>query len=153
MPVILLADKSTKMSNITQVVNTDKNLKTLKQSVHSSDLDQLLSSTGPFTFFAPSDLAFEKLDKGFMENLLEPQNKTKLTDLLNNHIVQGKFNFKDLKDGDKLEAINGNQISVVVKNGKVSIGDAVILGRDAKISNGVMHSSDMVFTKKHFRSL
>jgi len=153
LPVILLADKSTKMSNITQVVNTDKNLKTLKQSVHSSDLDQLLSSTGPFTFFAPSDLAFEKLDKGFMENLLEPQNKTKLTDLLNNHIVQGKFNFKDLKDGDKLEAINGNQISVVVKNGKVSIGDAVILGRDAKISNGVVHSTDMVFTKKYFRSL
>jgi len=141
------------MSNITQVVNTDKNLKTLKQSVHSSDLDQLLSSTGPFTFFAPSDLAFEKLDKGFMENLLEPQNKTKLTDLMNNHIVQGKFNFKDLKDGDKLEAINGNQISVVVKNGKVSIGDAVILGRDAKISNGVVHSTDMVFTKKYFRSL
>ena len=153
MPVILLADKSTKMSNITQVVNTDKNLKTLKQSVHSSDLDQLLSSTGPFTFFAPSDLAFEKLDKGFMENLLEPQNKTKLTDLLNNHIVQGKINFKDLKDGDKLEAVNGNQILVVVKNGKVSVGDAVILGRDAKITNGVMHSTDVVFTKKHFRSL
>jgi uncharacterized surface protein with fasciclin (FAS1) repeats len=153
LPVILLADKSTKMSNITQVVNTDKNLKTLKQSVHSSDLDQLLSSTGPFTFFAPSDLAFEKLDKGFMENLLEPQNKTKLTDLMNNHIVQGKFNFKDLKDGDKLEAINGNQILVVVKNGKVNIGDAVILGRDAKVTNGVVHSTDMVFTKKHFRSL
>ena len=153
MPVILLADKSTKMSNITQVVNTDKNLKTLKQSVHSSDLDQLLSSTGPFTFFAPSDLAFEKLDKGFMENLLEPQNKVRLTDLLNNHIVQGKFNFKDLKDGDKLEAINGNQILVEVKNGKVSVGDAVILGRDAKITNGVMHSTDIVFTKKHFRSL
>ena len=141
------------MSNITQVVNTDKNLKTLKQSVHSSDLDQLLSSTGPFTFFAPSDLAFEKLDKGFMENLLEPQNKLKLTDLLNNHIVKGKIHFKDLKDGDKLEAINGNQLLVEVKNGVVNIGDAVILGRDAKISNGVVHSTDMVFTKKYFRSL
>lgn len=57
------------MSNITQVVNTDKNLKTLKKGVHSSDLDQLLSSTGPFTFFAPSDLAFEKLEKGLMDDL------------------------------------------------------------------------------------
>jgi uncharacterized surface protein with fasciclin (FAS1) repeats len=151
--VILPAGKSTKMSNITQVVNTDKNLKTLKQSIHSSDLDQLLSSTGPFTFFAPSDLAFEKLDKGFMENLLEPQNKLKLTDLLNNHIVKGKIHFKDLKDGDKLEAINGNQLLVEVKNGNVSIGDAVILGREAKITNGFMHSTDMVFTKKIFRSL
>jgi uncharacterized surface protein with fasciclin (FAS1) repeats len=141
------------MSNITQVVNTDKNLKTLKQSIHSCDLDQLLSSTGPFTFFAPSDLAFEKLDKGFMEGLLEPQNKLKLTDLLNNHIVKGKIHFKDLKDGDKLEAINGNQLLVEVKNGSVSIGDAVILGREAKITNGVMHSTDMVFSKKLFRSL
>jgi len=141
------------MSNITQVVNTDKNLKTLKQGVHSSDLDQLLSSTGPFTFFAPTDLAFEKLDKGFMENLLEPQNKAKLTDLLNNHIVKGKIYFKDLQDGDRLETINGNQLLVEVKNGKVSIGDAVIQGREAKITNGVMHSTDMVFTEKRFRNL
>ena len=57
------------MSNITQVVNADKLLKTLKKSVHASDLDQLLSSTGPYTFFAPSDLAFEKLEKGRIEKV------------------------------------------------------------------------------------
>lgn len=141
------------MSNITQVVNTDKNLKTLKQSVHSSDLDQLLSSSGPFTFFAPSDLAFEKLEKGFLENLLEPANKLKLTDLLNNHIVKGKVHFKDLKDGDTLETINGNQLVVEVKNGKVNIRDANVSGRDAKVTNGVIHSTDTVFTKKYFRSV
>lgn len=141
------------MSNITQVVNTDKNLKTLKQSVHSSDLDQLLSSSGPYTFFAPSDLAFEKLEKGFLENLLEPANKLKLTDLLNNHIVKGKVHFKDLKDGDTLETINGNQLVVEVKNGKVNIRDANVSGRDAKVTNGVIHSTDTVFTKKYFRSV
>lgn len=135
------------MSNITQVVNTDKNLKTLKKGVHSSDLDQLLSSTGPFTFFAPSDLAFEKLEAGFMRDLLEPQNKLKLTDLLNNHIVSGMVAFKDLKDGNKLKTINGNELIVEVKNGAVHIGGAVVLGRDAKISNGVMHSTDTVFIK------
>ncbi|NII25914.1 fasciclin domain-containing protein [Pseudoflavitalea sp. X16] len=135
------------MSNITQVVNTDKNLKTLKKGVHSSDLDQLLSSTGPFTFFAPSDLAFEKLEEGFMRDLLEPKNKLKLTDLLNNHIVTGKVPFKDLKDGDRLKTINGNELIVEVKNGAVNIGGAVILGREAKISNGVMHSTDTVFIK------
>jgi uncharacterized surface protein with fasciclin (FAS1) repeats len=135
------------MSNITQVVNTDKNLKTLKKGVHSSDLDQLLSSTGPFTFFAPSDLAFEKLEEGFMRDLLEPKNKLKLTDLLNNHIVTGMVPFKDLKDGDRLKTINGNELIVGVKNGAVSIGGAVILGREAKISNGIMHSTDTVFVK------
>src|SRR5688572_28584180 len=141
------------MSNITQVLNTDKNLKTLKQSVHSSDLDQLLSSSGPFTFFAPSDLAFEKLEKGFLENLLEPANKLKLADLLNNHIVKGKVHFKDLKDGDTLETVNGNQLTVEVKNGKVNIRDANVSGREAKITNGVIHSTDTVFTKKYFRSV
>jgi uncharacterized surface protein with fasciclin (FAS1) repeats len=135
------------MSNITQVVNTDKNLKTLKKGVHASDLDQLLSSTGPFTFFAPSDLAFEKLEKGLVEDLLEPKNKLKLTDLLNNHIVNGIVSFKDLKDGDALETINGNKLTIGVKNGKVSIGEAVILGRDAKTTNGIMHSTDTVFVK------
>jgi uncharacterized surface protein with fasciclin (FAS1) repeats len=83
-----------------------------------------------------------------MEDLLVPQNKLKLTDLLNNHIVDGAVHFKDLKDGDRLETVNGNQLLVEVKNGKVRIGDAVILGRDAKISNGVMHLTDTVFTKK-----
>jgi uncharacterized surface protein with fasciclin (FAS1) repeats len=65
--------KSIEMSNLTQVVNVDKNLKTLKKTVHASDIDQLLSSRGPFTFFAPSDSAFQKLEKGMLEKLFEPQ--------------------------------------------------------------------------------
>ena len=144
MPVILRAGKSINMSNITQVVNTDKNLKTLKRGVHASDLDQLLSSTGPFTFFAPSDLAFEKLQKGMLENLLEPQNRNKLAELMNNHIVTGKIFFNELKDGDNLTTINGRKLLIQVTDGRVSIGDTVILANPAKISNGVMHSADTV---------
>lgn len=132
------------MSNITQVVNVEKNLKTLKKGVHASDLDQLLSSTGPFTFFAPSDLAFEKLAKGTMENLLEPQNRSKLAGLLSNHIVNGKIKFDDLKDGDKLITINDKQLVLQVKNGKVQVGEIHITQRDGKISNGIMHFADTV---------
>jgi uncharacterized surface protein with fasciclin (FAS1) repeats len=132
------------MSNITQVINVDKYLKTLKKGVHGSDQDQLLSSTGPFTVFAPTDLAFEKLEKQVMENLLEPQNRAKLTDLVNNHIVNGKIKFDDLKDGDTLTTINGKQLAVQVKNGAVQIGEVHIQQRDAKISNGVIHLTDTV---------
>lgn len=132
------------MSNLTQVVNVDKNLKTLKKGVHASDLDQLLSSSGPFTFFAPSDTAFEKLEKGKMEQLLEPQNRAQLADLLNNHIVEGKISFKELKDGDKLTTVNGKQLIVTEKNGVVQIGEGNVLAREAKISNGVMHLTDTV---------
>jgi uncharacterized surface protein with fasciclin (FAS1) repeats len=132
------------MSNLTQVVNADKNLKILKKGVHRSDVDQLLSSTGPFTFFAPSDTAFEKLEKGMMDNLLEPHNRASLANLLQNHIVSGTILYKDLQDGDKLTTVNGKELLVQVKNGTVSIGDITILPREARISNGVMHSMDTV---------
>ncbi len=132
------------MSNITQVVNVDKYLKTLKKGVHGSDLDQLLSSTGPYTFFAPTDLAFEKLNAGTMDTLLEPANRAKLADLINNHIVTGKIMFDDLKDGDKLTTINGKELAVQVTNGKVQVGNINVLAREAKISNGVMHLLDTV---------
>ncbi|CAN5701666.1 fasciclin domain-containing protein [soil metagenome] len=132
------------MFNITQVINVDKNMKTLKKGVHASDLDQLLSSSGPFTLFAPSDLAFEKLEMGLMEELLEPKNSAKLTDLLKNHIVTGKVSYNSFKNGDKLTTLNGKVLEVQVKNGDVSIGDIAILPRNAKIKNGTMHLTDTV---------
>ena len=132
------------MSNITQAVNVDKALKTLKKTVHASDMDQLLSSTGPYTLFAPSDLAFEKLEKGLIEKLLEPQNRAQLADLLNNHIVRGRIMYKELKDGDKLTTVNGKELLVQEKNGTVSVGNISVLPRDAKISNGAVHLTDTV---------
>lgn len=135
------------MSNITQVVNADKNMRTLKKGVHYSDLDQLLSSTGPFTFFAPSDLAFEKQGNTFMDDMLTASNKPKLTDLLTGHIVSGKIDFLDLKDGDKLQTLSGSELVVEVRNGAVFIGGAAIVPRPQRISNGVVHSTDTVFVK------
>jgi uncharacterized surface protein with fasciclin (FAS1) repeats len=132
------------MSNITQVVNTDKNMKTLKQGMHYSDLDQLLSSTGPFTFFAPSDLAFEKLGENFMTDLMTPEKKDALTDLLNNHILAGQIDFHDLKDGDKLTTINGRELFVTVKMNVPHVADMPITPRLQKISNGVIHSMEGV---------
>ena len=136
------------MSNITQVVNVDKNLTSLKKSVHASDLDQVLSSTGPYTLFAPSDLAFAKLDKGVLENLLKPENKAKLTDLVYQHVIAGKVNFKDLKDGEKLKTVGGVELDVHVKDGHVKVGDAQIGSHDLQTSNGVIHSVDTVLIKK-----
>ena len=135
------------MSNITQVVNTDKNMTTLKKGVIASGLNQILSSTGPYTLFAPSDLAFGKLDKTVLENLLKPENKAKLTDVLNYHVVSGKISFKDLKDGEKLKTVNGKELLVNVKDGKVSIEGAAIQNRDVQTSNGVIHSLDTVMMK------
>ncbi|HXB43114.1 MAG TPA: fasciclin domain-containing protein [Puia sp.] len=135
------------MSNITQVVNEDKHMTTLKKSVVAAGLDKVLSGTGPFTVFAPSDVAFEKLDKGVLDNLLKPENKAKLADVLNHHVVSGKINFKDLKDGEKLKTVNGKELSVHVKDGHITIGNAKIQGQDVQTSNGVIYSLDTVMIK------
>jgi uncharacterized surface protein with fasciclin (FAS1) repeats len=135
------------MSNITQVVNAEKNMTTLKKSVIASGLDNVLSGEGPFTVFAPSDIAFEKMEKGVLGSLLKPENKTKLADLLNYHVVSGKVNFKDLKDGAKLKTINGRILHVHVKDGHVKIEDASILSHDLSSSNGVIHSLNAVMIK------
>lgn len=136
------------MSNITQVVNSDKNMKTLKQGIHYSDLDQLLSSTGPFTFFAPTDIAFEKQGNNFLSDLMTPENKANLTDLMNNHIVNGRITFQELKDGDRLKTINGKELVVEMKKGGLHIEGASIVPREQRISNGVILTTDTVFVKK-----
>lgn len=135
------------MSNITQVVNAEKSMTILKKSVIASGLDNVLNGKGPFTVFAPSDVAFEKMEKGVLDTLLKPENKTKLADLLNYHIVSGRVNFKDLKDGERLKTINGKELHVHVKDGHVKIEDAEILTHDLSSSNGVIHSLNAVMIK------
>src|ERR1700744_6543084 len=120
------------MSNITQVVNVDKNMTTLKRNVIAAGLDKKLSETGPFTIFAPSDKAFEKVDRGILENLLKAENKAKLVELIGHHVVEGKHLFKDLKEGQTLRDINGRELHVHVKEGKVSLDGATILGSESQ---------------------
>jgi uncharacterized surface protein with fasciclin (FAS1) repeats len=132
------------MTNITQIIKNEKNLTTWNRGVMATGLNQILSGAGPFTVFAPSDLAFGKLESGMVETLLNPENKTKLTDLLNYHVIEGKIDFKDLKDGRKLKTLNGKELVVQVKNGKVSVNVATIQNRDMQTSNGVIHSLDTV---------
>ena len=135
------------MSNITQVVNDNKNMTTLKKGVLASGLDKVLSGAGPYTVFAPSDLAFRKLDTGKFEALLKPENKTKLEDILKYHIVEGKLNYKDLQDGEKLKTVNGQELLVKVKDGHVRIQGAEIENHDLQTSNGVIHILDTVMMK------
>ena len=135
------------MSNITQVVNVDKNMTTLKRSVNAAGLDKKLSEAGPFTIFAPSDKAFNKVDHQVLENLLKAENKAKLVEMLGHHVVEGKLLFKDLKEGQTLKDINGKELHVHVKEGKVSLDGATIEGNDTQASNGVIYSIDTVMMK------
>ena len=125
-------------------MESERNMATMNRAVVASGLDQVLSGTGPYTVFVPSDLAFGKLERGVMEQLLKPDSKAKLAGLLNHHIVDGQIRIKDLKDGDKLQSLDGNNLIVRVIGDRVSINGGVVQNRDVEASNGVLHSLDTV---------
>jgi uncharacterized surface protein with fasciclin (FAS1) repeats len=138
----------TRMSNIVEMVGADKNLVNMLRGVRASGLDEILSLKGPFTIFAPTDMAFGKLEAGRMKHLLQAENKEQLTELLSHHMVDGLVNFCDLQDDQKLVTRNGRVLLIKVENGKVRINGATVQGRDSTGSNGVVHSLDTVIEMK-----
>jgi len=132
------------MSNIVDVVVADKNLATMLKSVRAAKLESELRKPGPFTVFAPTDLAFGKLKEGEITELLKPENHIKLTDILNQHVVEGKTSFKDFKDGQRLKTLNGKELLVRVANGAVTVNGAKVQARDMQADNGVVNSVDTV---------
>ncbi len=134
------------MLNIEEVVVADKNLATMLRGIKAAGLENELCKAGPFTLFAPSEMAFGKLVNGKLPELLKPENKIKLIEIINNHIVPGKTNFKDFKDGQKLITVTGKELNVKIKNGTVTINGAKVQGRDNDASNGVVHSLDTVIS-------
>ena len=136
------------MSNVVEVVVADKNLATMSKSVKAVGLETELNKKGPFTVFAPSEIAFGKLANGVLPDWLKPENKIMLTAILSHHVVEGKNNFKDFKDGQKLVTINGRELKVNVSNEEVTINGAKVQGHDNEASNGVVHSLDRVLAFK-----
>lgn len=132
------------MSNIVDVVVADKNLATMLKSVKAAGLDVELGKKGPYTLFAPTDLAFGKLTSGKLPEWLKPENKTKLINILHAHMVEGKVNFRDLKDGQSLKMMNGQDARIRISGGTIAINGAKVQGRDNEASNGVVHSVDTV---------
>jgi len=132
------------MPNIPEVVKSAKTMKNMNKAVLASELNKTLRGRGPFTVFAPSDRAFGKLLSGTFEDLLKPENKVQLTAFLSRHIIAHKVNFKNLKEGDKLKTLKGNEVTVNIKNGRICINNATIQNTDLESSNGVIHSLDTV---------
>lgn len=137
------------MSNVVEVVLADVNLTTMSRGLKAVELDSVLSKKGPFTIFAPTNIAFGKLQAGHMEALLRKENKTKFTELLNHHIVEELINAGDLKDNQKLVTANGRELLVKVTGEKVTINGSILQGRNSIGSNGVVHSLDTVIEMKN----
>ncbi|MBA3733529.1 fasciclin domain-containing protein [Patescibacteria group bacterium] len=135
--------------NIVENAMNANNVKTLVAAVTAAGLGETLSSGGPFTVFAPTDEAFEKLPEGTVDTLIKPENKSKLTDILTYHVVSGAWKAEDLKDGEQMvETLQGGKLKIVKKDGKVWVNDAMVIVANVISSNGVTHVIDTVLMPK-----
>jgi uncharacterized surface protein with fasciclin (FAS1) repeats len=158
---LLLATASVKaQKDIVDIAIGSKNHTTLVAALKAADLVSTLKGKGPFTVFAPTNDAFNKLPKGTLESLLKPENKAKLASILTYHVVSGNIDAAALKALIKkgngkaaLKTINGQDLTAYVKDGKVIIedasgGKAEVITADLKGSNGVIHVTNAVSLPK-----
>ena len=146
--------------NIVENAVNSKDHTTLVAAVKAAGLVETLEGAGPFTVFAPTNEAFNKLPAGTVETLVKPENKAKLTTILTYHVVSGKLDSKALMD--MITAGNGTAQLTTVQGGKLWVmmkgkhfilkdengGMAKITIRDVYQSNGVIHVIDTVLMPK-----
>ncbi|MXN91839.1 fasciclin domain-containing protein [Flavobacterium sp. Sd200] len=146
--------------NIIENAMNSKDHTTLVAAVKAAGLVETLQGKGPFTVFAPTNEAFDKLPKGTVETLVKPENKKKLTTILTYHVVAGKWSAADVmaaikKGGGKAEVttvqggklwfkMDGKDVWVIDEKG----GKAKITITDVNQSNGVIHVVDTVLMPK-----
>jgi uncharacterized surface protein with fasciclin (FAS1) repeats len=121
---------------------------TLVAAVKAAGLVETLKGAGPFTIFAPTNAAFAALPAGTVDGLLKPEKKADLTKILTYHVVSGAVKAADLKDGQKVKTIQGEELTVSIKDGKVTINGANVTAADLSGSNGVIHVIDAVLMPK-----
>ncbi len=126
---------------------------TLVAAVKAASLVETLKSAGPFTVFAPTNAAFAALPAGTVDNLLKAENKATLAKILTYHVVAGAFKSTDLKDGQKLKTVQGEELTIHYKDNKWMVHDAKggmanITIADVISSNGVTYVIDAVLMPK-----
>lgn len=124
------------------------NFNTLVTAIKAADLVITLKGEGPLTVFAPTDEAFAKLPHGTLEDLLKPENKSKLASILTYHVVSGKVMAADVVNLSHAKTVNGQSLSIKTYGNKVKVDDANVIKTDIKCSNGVIHVIDAVVLPK-----
>ncbi|MDA7994646.1 MAG: fasciclin domain-containing protein [Pirellulales bacterium] len=126
----------------------NENFSTLVAAVKAAGLAETLSGSGPFTVFAPTNAAFEKLPAGTVEKLLKPENKGQLVKVLTYHVVPGKVMAKDVVKLNKATTVEGSDVAIAVSGGTVTVDNAKVIKTDINSSNGVIHVIDTVILPK-----
>lgn len=143
-------------SDVVDIAVTSEDHTTLVAALKAANLVTTLKGEGPFTIFAPTNEAFDKLPAGTLESLLKPESKGTLSTILTNHVISGSFMASDVlaqikADGGEftIKTISGGVLIASIKDGSVVLTDAAgntakITATDLKGSNGIIHVIDGV---------
>jgi uncharacterized surface protein with fasciclin (FAS1) repeats len=132
------------LQNIVDTAAANGTFNTFGKAVAQAGLGDTLRGPGPFTVFAPTDAAFEKLPAGQLENLMKPENKTELVAVLNYHIVDGRRTAADVGKWTAARTVNGQPAPIKLNGDALSIDEAQVLRADIDTSNGLIHAIDKV---------
>lgn len=128
----------TSARNIVQTAIGSKDHTTLVAAVKAADLVTSLSNAGPFTIFAPTNAAFDKLPKGTVDNLLKPENKEKLTNILGYHTYVGSLKTEYMQDGQEFDMVFGGKVKITKKGDKTFVNGSEIVA-SIPTANGMIH--------------
>lgn len=129
--------------DIVKIAVGSKDHSTLVKALQAAELVDVLSNAGPFTVFAPTNAAFDKLPAGTLDDLLKPENKQKLTDILQHHVAVAVYTTDMLQDGQIINMVDGTNAKITKKDGTIMI-DKGKISASVKASNGMVHIIDEV---------
>lgn len=139
------------MKDIVRVAVGSTDHTTLVKALQAADLVDVLANPRPFTVFAPTNAAFDKLPKGTLDDLMKADKKADLQNILQYHVTTSSLKADYFQDGQTIGMVNGDNINVSVKDGKIILNNSATIVASIPASNGMVHVIDGVLlppTKK-----
>ena len=131
------------VKDVVKIAVGSKDHTTLVAALQAADLVNSLANAGPFTVFAPTNAAFDKLPKGTVDDLLKPANKEKLRLILQHHVMTSSLELDQFSDGQVVSMADGVNVTIHKKGADTFVNEAKVLG-SVKGSNGMVHVIDGV---------
>ena len=132
------------MKNIVKVAVNSPDHSTLVKALKEAELVDVLANPGPFTVFAPTNAAFEKLPKGTLDELMKTEKKADLQNILQYHVTTSSLKADFFKDGQTIGMVNGDNVTISIKDGKVVLNNSATIVGSVQASNGMVHIIDGV---------
>ncbi len=130
--------------DVVKVAVGSKDHTTLVAALKQAELVTSLSNAGPFTVFAPTNAAFDKVPKETLDALMTDEKKPDLQNILQYHVTTSSLRTEYFTDGQTLGMVNGDNITVSVKDGKITLNGTATIVATVPASNGIVHVIDGV---------